>query len=154
MEPLPDGPRRLPSLAPHVVDRYAVLYQGQAVYTTIDAALQERSAELVARHGAALAANGVFHAGAIITEIETGNVVAYIGNTPATAGVSGSCCRHGKGRKKLGKYIEAVLICRRPAGWHHPARYAFARCADPATAIMPRGISIAGFMVPCRPARR
>ena len=108
-EPLPDGPRRLPHRASHVVDWLAGRFPGEMVHTTIDATLQERGTELVAHYGAGLAANGIHHAGAIIAEIETGEVVAWIGNTPSTTSTTGHAVDMVRAERSSGSILKPFL---------------------------------------------
>jgi penicillin-binding protein 1C len=88
-EPLPPAPEALPMLAPHLVAR-AGLERGSRrfragdaspwVRTTLRASLQARASEIVARHQAALAENGVRNAAALVVDVLTGEVLAYVGN--------------------------------------------------------------------------
>ena len=88
-EPLPPSPEPLPMLAPHLVarvraERGAFRFRaGDAspwVRTTLRKALQLRAAEVVARHRRALADNGVGNAAALVLDVATGDVLAYVGN--------------------------------------------------------------------------
>jgi penicillin-binding protein 1C len=108
-EPLPGGPRRLPNMSSHLVDWYAVRFPGQMIITTIDAGLQERSTELVSHYGAALAANGIHHAGVIIVEIGTGNVVACVGNTPAVNSSQGHAVDMVRAQRSSGSILKPFL---------------------------------------------
>ncbi len=80
-EPLPGRPRSLPQLAPHLLDRIAAEYKGRIVQTTLDAHLQQKASMIVDAHSMALKANQVFNAAALIIEVKTGQVMAYIGNS-------------------------------------------------------------------------
>ncbi|MEI8203504.1 MAG: penicillin-binding protein 1C [Bacteroidota bacterium] len=80
-EPLPDKPFPLPQLAPHLLER-AVL-EGNAekkINSTLSAHLQEKVNEILLAHHRVLAANGVNNAAAIVVNVNTGNVLAYVGN--------------------------------------------------------------------------
>ncbi len=88
-EPLPPAPEPLPMLAPHLVarvraERSGLRYRaGDAspwVRTTLVKTVQARATEIVARHQRALAENGVQNAAALVLDVPTGNVLAYIGN--------------------------------------------------------------------------
>jgi len=84
-EPLPPRPFALPRLAPHLMGRL-ISEQNQSPVSpclyrsTLVKNLQERATELVLRHGRELAGNGIHNAAAIIMEVETGEVSAYVGN--------------------------------------------------------------------------
>jgi penicillin-binding protein 1C len=78
-EPLPDQPYPLPDIAPHLLGHYNST--GAILHSTIDIDLQQRLSELVNRHADILSMNGVHNAALLLMETETGNVLAYIGNT-------------------------------------------------------------------------
>ncbi len=80
-EPLPSRPLALPQLAPHLLSTLMSQgHSGERIVTTIDAALQRRAAENCDRYAARLMANEVHNAAALIIDVPTGNVLAYIGN--------------------------------------------------------------------------
>lgn len=88
-EPLPKAPEPLPMLAPHLVARVGLERRGARfragdaspwVHTTLRKAVQTRATEIVARHQAALAENGVHNAAALVVDVPTGEVLAYVGN--------------------------------------------------------------------------
>jgi penicillin-binding protein 1C len=80
-EPVPGVPKTLPSKAPHLTDHFFKNNRGEIVRTTIDPVLQERTTEIINTHQRALAANYIFNTACIIVEVETGNVLAYVGNS-------------------------------------------------------------------------
>jgi penicillin-binding protein 1C len=92
-EPLPGAAMPMPSLAPHLTDRVWQESPGSRVRTTIDARLQKEVSDLVNRHQASLDANLIFNSAAVVVEVSTGNIVAYVGNStlPDTTG------RYGRG---------------------------------------------------------
>ncbi len=85
-EPLPDKPHPLPQHAPHLLERIANEKFNNnnnditRMRTTIDRDLQIRSNQILNRHHEILKGNGVHNAAAIIIEVETGNILAYVGN--------------------------------------------------------------------------
>jgi penicillin-binding protein 1C len=87
-EPLPPAPQRIPMSAPHLLarvqaERTARWRTGDAspwVRTTLDAGVQRRAAEVLERHQRTLAENAVHNAAALVLEVDTGRVVAYVGN--------------------------------------------------------------------------
>lgn len=83
-EPIPDKPQPLPDAARHVVGRMAVNNQGQQLTTTIDGDLQEKINDVVDRHHQMLAGNRIFNAAVLVLDINTGEALAYIGNTRQT----------------------------------------------------------------------
>lgn len=87
-EPLPGEPKALPSKAPHLTDRFFMKNRGEMIRTTIDPVLQERSTEIINSHQKNLAENYIFNSACIIVEVETGNVLAYVGNSTAEGALS------------------------------------------------------------------
>ena len=89
-EPLPGSPKPLPQITPHLLDR-AILegLRGQRVHSSIDKKLQINADRIVNRHSRVLQANEIHNAAALIIDVESGNVLAYVGNT---AGDSSDHC--------------------------------------------------------------
>jgi penicillin-binding protein 1C len=83
IEPLPENPLPLPRLAPHLLDQFAEKYPGKRISTTISSPLQQSVNTVVENHISAFKANMVNNAAVIVAEIESGNVIAYVGNVVA-----------------------------------------------------------------------
>lgn len=85
-EELPEKPLPLPRLAPHLLDRaYSELITSQKqqvarVSTTLDAFLQQKVSAIVAQHHNRLQGNGIHNAAALVIDVQTGEVKAYVGN--------------------------------------------------------------------------
>ncbi len=83
-EAVPGPPLPLPRHAPHLLDHITAKgWKGQRVTSTLDEQLQQRVTERVWQHHQRLAANRIFNAAALVMEVETGHVVAYVGNVPS-----------------------------------------------------------------------
>jgi penicillin-binding protein 1C len=83
LEELPLDPRSMPMLSPHLMDHAKSRADGGwRFHTTIDAGLQRRSTEALLRHHVRLSANTVNNLAALVLSVETGEVLAYIGNVP------------------------------------------------------------------------
>lgn len=80
-EPLPGIPKPLPSLAPHLTDRFYLQNRGERISTTIDPVLQEMASDIVNAHQKELAGNFIYNCAAIIVDVASGNVLAYVGNS-------------------------------------------------------------------------
>ncbi len=81
-EPLPGEPRPIPSIAPHILTRaIADGKMGTEIRTTIDPFLQQKAMETVSRHNIRLRGNQIHNAALLVLDIETGNAIAYVGNT-------------------------------------------------------------------------
>ncbi|GHN01068.1 penicillin-binding protein 1C [Cytophagales bacterium WSM2-2] len=81
-EQVPEAPLALPRLAPHLLTR--VIQEGKAgqkIETSIDQNLQQRTIQIIEDHHQRMRANQVHNAAAIIVDVKTGRVLAYVGNT-------------------------------------------------------------------------
>lgn len=81
-EPVPDSPKTLPDLAYHLIEEAGQQHRGKKVSTSIDFDLQQKANSIVMRNAARLQSGGINNMAAIIAEVNTGNVVCYLGNTP------------------------------------------------------------------------
>ncbi len=81
-EPLPGKPQPLPQLAPHLISR-AIMEgnEGQRVSVTLKKKYQVQCNRIVNNYSKALINNEVYNESVIIIEVETGKVLAYIGNS-------------------------------------------------------------------------
>ncbi|MBP7497098.1 MAG: penicillin-binding protein 1C [Bacteroidales bacterium] len=81
-EPLPGKPFSIPQLAPHLLDRCVNEgYKGLLIKSSVDAFLQKRINEIIEQHQTNLTANDINNIAALVLEVNTGEVRAYIGNT-------------------------------------------------------------------------
>lgn len=80
-EPLPGQPLPLPGIARHLVGRIARTNPGQASTSTLDAGLQEHVNELATRHQQVLNSNHIFNSSVLVIDLNTGQVLAYVGNS-------------------------------------------------------------------------
>ena len=82
-EPLPDDPLPLPQLAPHLLDRLnAATNHPQRFLTTIDRDLQRRVMEIILRRHEIYRGNDIHNMAAVVIDVPTGEVLAYVGNVP------------------------------------------------------------------------
>lgn len=80
-EPVPDKPIALPRQAPHLMDRAMLEGKaGERIMTTIDGSIQQRTMDILETHHQRLKGNQVFNAAALVLDVRTGNVLAYVGN--------------------------------------------------------------------------
>ena len=83
LEPLPDEPKSLPQLAPHLLQRFkkeATPGDYTRARTTINLNLQNTVSQIVEQHHRFLKGNGINNACALVLEVETGKTLAYVGN--------------------------------------------------------------------------
>ncbi len=81
-EPIPDEPHPLPRYARHLLTHAAQDGSSEKkVQTTVHLPLQQRIEQILEDHHQRLIGNQIFNACAIVLDVETGNVLAYVGNT-------------------------------------------------------------------------
>ncbi|MFH1320753.1 MAG: penicillin-binding protein 1C [Bacteroidota bacterium] len=80
-EPLPGKPLPLPNNAPHLLTRIYLKNKGERIKTTVDGQLQDRVNRIVENHHKVIKANEIHNAAAIVIEVESGDVLVYVGNT-------------------------------------------------------------------------
>lgn len=84
-EDLPGRPHPIPQFAPHLLQRAAKDgYEGKRIRSTIDIHLQQRVNEIIENYHKILKANEIHNACALVMEVNSGNVLAYTGNTDNT----------------------------------------------------------------------
>ena len=85
-EPLPEKPHPLPRVAPHLLERARSEYvqtnkvKQSKIKTTLDIALQKEIQQTIIRGHQDLRYNEIHNLSALVLEVESGNVIAYIGN--------------------------------------------------------------------------
>lgn len=80
-EPVPEALTPIPDDAPHLLAKS----RGQRLETTLDAGLQARARQVVESAARQQAGQGIHHSAAIIAELESGRVLAYVGNVRPSA---------------------------------------------------------------------
>ena len=109
-EPLPGEPKALPSKAPHLTDHFFGISKGLITKTTIDARLQERATEIINTHQKELAGNYIFNSACLIIEVETGNVLVYVGNSSIEeTGAHGGDVDIVRARRSTGSILKPIL---------------------------------------------
>jgi penicillin-binding protein 1C len=81
-EPVPEQPLPLPRFAYHLLNRMQRDGHVQKkIKSTVDFSIQQRVEQIIQEHHERLSANQVYNAAALILNVETGDVIAYVGNT-------------------------------------------------------------------------
>ncbi len=81
-EPVPESPIPLPRNAAHLLSRSIKDgLEGRQIMSTLDAALQVRISDMVHSWQEHLSGNQIFNAAALVMDVRTGAVLAYVGNT-------------------------------------------------------------------------
>ncbi len=81
LEPLPQAPHPLPNHAPHLLDRMLKESGTGKKQSTLQYKLQIRCQRIVNQYANEYKANHIHNIGALIADIETGEVISYIGNS-------------------------------------------------------------------------
>ena len=84
MEKLPGKPFPLPEIAQHLTEKIRREHKGERVKTTIDFHLQKKANRIAKEHYFNLHQNQINNLAILILDIETRNVLAYVGNAPTT----------------------------------------------------------------------
>lgn len=88
-EPLPEQPLPLPQLAPHLLDRFILEQQKRLgnkqknrfrLQSSLDKPLQERITEILRRRQELYRGNDIHNLAAVVLDVSTGEVLAYVGN--------------------------------------------------------------------------
>ncbi|MCU0347256.1 MAG: penicillin-binding protein 1C [Saprospiraceae bacterium] len=114
-ELLPEKPHPLPRLAPHLLDRaFAENFKKgdqkfTKIATTIDPALQARLNELALRKSQNLKSNQIHNLAIVVLEVESGNVLAYVGNAPNTGPENGEDVDIIKAPRSTGSILKPLL---------------------------------------------
>ncbi|HSY61838.1 MAG TPA: penicillin-binding protein 1C [Cytophaga sp.] len=88
-EQLPERPLALPDKAPHLTETIRQSQKGDTatsavIVSTIDIHVQQHVQHVIDRHYHQLKENNIYNAAALVIDTETGDVIAYIGNTTDT----------------------------------------------------------------------
>ena len=81
-ESLPQKPYPLPQIAPHLLQKIARKNRGKRVKTTVDIALQEQTNTIVKQHYSLLKQNEIYNISVLILNVNTREILTYIGNSP------------------------------------------------------------------------
>ncbi|WP_153800639.1 penicillin-binding protein 1C [Foetidibacter luteolus] len=122
LEPLPGAPKPLPQLAPHLLERFKKDYSSfkkddedlasTGITTTIDIGIQRQVNDIILQHHRQLKANQVNNAAAMVLDIETGNVLAYVGNV------------YQPGDSSIESHVDVLASKRSPGSTLKPLLYA------------------------------
>ena len=80
-EPLPQKPLRLPDVTPHLTERIRREHPGERITTSIRPQLQRQLNLSAERHYQRLKANDIHNLAILVLDVNTNQVLAYVGNT-------------------------------------------------------------------------
>ncbi len=87
LENIPEKPYELPKTATHMLEDIAIKNpKGIIAYSTIDIHLQKNIEEITERYMQQMRDNYIFNAAVLVADIETGNVISYVGNCKSVMG--------------------------------------------------------------------
>jgi len=81
-EGLPQKPYPLPQVAPHLLQKVANKHKGKRIKTTIKISLQEQANKIVKQHYNLLKQNEIYNVSVLVLDVNTREVLTYIGNSP------------------------------------------------------------------------
>ncbi len=108
-ESLPGKPKPLPQSAPHLLAAMHAQHKGKRIVTTIDKYIQQNAQASLNRHVKALKENEIHNAASMILEVESGNVLAYVGNTTLVSGDHGEMVDVIKAPRSSGSILKPLL---------------------------------------------
>lgn len=109
-EPIPDTPRPLPRQARHLLTR--MQNEGLTetrLLSTIDHALQERVEDRLQQHQLRLSANKINNGAVLVLDVQTGAVLAYVGNVRPGRGDIGEDVDIITARRSTGSILKPFL---------------------------------------------
>jgi len=84
-EELPQKPFNLPQVAPHLLQNVAKSKERQRIKTTVRNTLQTRVNQIAARYYQEYKQTEVYNLAIMVVDVQTHNIVAYVGNSPTDA---------------------------------------------------------------------
>ncbi|MEP6675303.1 MAG: penicillin-binding protein 1C [Ferruginibacter sp.] len=116
LEPLPGEPLPLPQQAPHLLQRFRkenFSFKGETkIKTTLNSELQKNVTRILSEHQSVLKGNGINNTCAIVLDVETGNVLSYVGNV------------YNTGDAEMESFNDVIAAPRSPGSTLKPILYA------------------------------
>ncbi len=82
-ESLPSSVLSFPKWAPHFSTLIYKEQKSKTIYSTIDNRLQKKVNDIILKHSIELQQNEIQNMAALVVDVETGQVLAYVGNSPS-----------------------------------------------------------------------
>ena len=82
LEELPQKAYSIPQIAPHLLQKINKQKKGKFVKTTIDKRLQSQANTIVRNHYNQLSKNGIYNISVLVLDVNTREVLSYVGNSP------------------------------------------------------------------------
>lgn len=84
-ENIPGKPFRLPEVAPHFTEKIRKEYTGERIQTSIDFQLQKQLNQIAKDHHRELSQNQIHNLAILVLDVETREVLGYVGNAPTSS---------------------------------------------------------------------
>ncbi len=110
-EPLPDSPLPLPSLAPQWVEYHVRTAKGLRTRTTVHPDLQRQAEAVADRWSRELSREGIADLSAVILDVRTGAVLAYVGNADPQRERPGRQVDIARAPRSTGSILKPILYC-------------------------------------------
>lgn len=85
MEPLPGKPFPLPNIASHFTEKVKATSPGKRIETTLNYQLQKKVNRITKEHHYQLKQNEIHNLAVLVLDVDTREVLAYVGNAPTNA---------------------------------------------------------------------
>ena len=85
LEKLPGKPYPLPQIAPHLVEKIRTESEGKRIKTTVRTSVQRDLNRLASEHYGQLKQNEIYNLAIVVIDVETKEVLGYVGNAPTDA---------------------------------------------------------------------
>jgi len=108
-ESLPDQPYTMPELAPHLLSSMQKMTDANYLRTTCDHLLQKRVTDLLTINSQALIGNQIHNAAICVAEVNSGNILAYVGNIPGTGAQHGEQVDIIQSNRSTGSLLKPFL---------------------------------------------
>lgn len=108
-EPLIGEPYPMPQYAPHLVEYYHKSAHGELTTTAIDISLQQRVEELATRWSKELRREHIRDIAVVISEVRSGDIVAYCGNTDMSFERDGKWVDIARSPRSSGSILKPIL---------------------------------------------
>ena len=108
-EPLPEKVASTESIAPHLMTEAVLAQTGKTGHSTIDRHLQKQVNEIVARHSRLLSQNHIYNLAVLVAHVPSGEVRAYVANSPAQTGSRGNEVNVIKSVRSSGSILKPTL---------------------------------------------
>ncbi|TXB64551.1 penicillin-binding protein 1C [Vicingus serpentipes] len=110
LEELPQKPQPLPRIAPHLLTRLIKEgKQGEVIRTTIDLKVQNMLNRVASNYHKFLSQNEVHNIAIVVTEVNSGKVLGYLGNSDCTHEESGNDVDIVMARRSSGSILKPFL---------------------------------------------